>query len=152
MSVPSALHKALRDSRIAGPARHARAVTFCGVHGQGLGKISCSKQYHMGIPPPSCRPPISRRMSLAWRSVPFNLEESFHWPASQLHLLIYCPVHGCQGARVSEIFLYFMPWFCPQGVQQTLVVQKQCGPQSRNVGARYIATPQDELDLWSYPL
>jgi len=56
-SAPSALHKALRHSRIAGPARDARAVTFCGVHGQGLGKISCSKQYRLGTPPPSVPPP-----------------------------------------------------------------------------------------------
>jgi len=54
---PSALHKALRHSRIASPARDARAVTFCGVHGQGLGKISRSKQYRLGIPPPRVLPP-----------------------------------------------------------------------------------------------
>jgi len=37
-SAPSALHTALRDSRIVGPARDARRVIFCGVHGQGRGK------------------------------------------------------------------------------------------------------------------
>jgi len=50
-SAPSALHKALRHSRIAGPARDTTAVTFRGVHGQGLGKMSRSKQYRLGTPP-----------------------------------------------------------------------------------------------------
>jgi len=50
-SARSALHKALRHSRIAGLARDARAVTFCGVHGQGLGKTSRTKQYLLGTAP-----------------------------------------------------------------------------------------------------
>jgi len=54
---PSALHKALRHSRIAGPARDAKAVTFCGAHGQGLGKTSRSIQYRLGTPPPPPPPP-----------------------------------------------------------------------------------------------
>ena len=124
-SAPSALHTALRRSRIAGPARDAKAVTIWGVHnvhGQGLGKISRSKQYRLGTPPPPCRPPTSRRMSPAWRIVPFNLEESFHWPASHVHLLFHWPVHGCQRVPISEISLACLPWLCPQAFQKTFVV------------------------------
>jgi len=36
--------------------RDARAVTFCGVHGQGLGKISRSKKYRLGTSPPRAGP------------------------------------------------------------------------------------------------
>jgi len=109
-SAPSALHKALRHSRIAGPARDARAVTFSGVHSLGgLGKISRSKQYRLGTPPPPCRSPLSMRMSQAWRIVPFNLEESFHWPDSHLHLLFHWLVHGCQEVPVWEMSLTYMP-------------------------------------------
>jgi len=42
-------------------------------------------------------------MSPAWRIVPYNLEESFHWPAGHLHLLFHWPVFGCQGVSVLEI-------------------------------------------------
>jgi len=48
-SAPTALHKALHHSRIAGPARDARAVTFCGVHRKGLGKIPRRKQHRLGM-------------------------------------------------------------------------------------------------------
>ena len=51
------------------------------------------------------RPPLSRRISPPWKIVPFNLEESFHWPASHLHLLFHWPVHCCQRVPVSEISL-----------------------------------------------
>ena len=62
-------------------------------------------------------------MSPAWRIVPFNLEESFHWTASHLHLLFHWPIHDCQGIPVSEISLAYMPCLCPQALQQTFVVQ-----------------------------
>ena len=55
-SAPSALHKAVRHSRIASLARDARAITFCGVHGQGPRKISRSKQYRRGTPAPRAGP------------------------------------------------------------------------------------------------
>ena len=57
----------MRHSRIAGLARDARPVIFCGVHGQRQGKIFRSMQYRLGTLPPPCRPPLSRRMSPAWR-------------------------------------------------------------------------------------
>jgi len=93
------------------------------VHGQGPRKISRSKQYRRGTPPPPCRPLLSRMMSSAWRIVPFNLEESFHWPASHLHLLFYWLVDSCQGVPVSEISLTYTPQLYPQALQQTSVVQ-----------------------------
>jgi len=62
-------------------------------------------------------------MSSAWRIVPFNLEESFHWPASHLHLLFHWVVDGCQGVPVSEVSLTYIPQLCPQALQQTFVVQ-----------------------------
>jgi len=49
-----------------------------------------------------------------------KLEQSTHWPAIHLHQLFHWPIHGCQGVPVSDIFLAFMPWLCPQAVQPGL--------------------------------
>jgi len=81
-SAPSALHKALRHSRIAGLAGDARALTFCGVHGQGLGKISRSKQHRLGTPPPVPAPAFKEDVS--------SMVDCTIQPQRELSLACYC--------------------------------------------------------------
>jgi len=158
-SASSALQKALRHSRIAGPARDARAVTFCGAHGLGLGKISCSKQYRLGTPPPPVTAP-------AFNEDVSSIGGLYHSTSKRafigLIVTYICSSIGLFTAVMKFPFRRCLSFTCLSSAHRhcnRLLWSKptlwttisQCGPQSHNVGTPHNAFPQDKLGLWSYP-
>jgi len=143
-SAPSALHKALRDSRIVGPARDARRVIFCDVHGQGRGNspaVSSAQEavgddqlQHGGLYHSQTR----AELSLACNS-----------PTSALPLAYSLLSRRYCFGDISRFHAVAVP---TESATDFCGPNPQCGPQSHIVGTRHNALPHDELALWSYPL
>jgi len=93
---------------------------------------------------------ISRRMSPAWRIVPFiNSSRAF----IGLLFTYICSSIGLFMAVKAFLFRRYFSLSCHGCAhRQCCGPNPQCGPQSHIVGTRHNAIPQDPLALWSYSL